>query len=72
MKQTKTLLTVGQQLPTMSVNFREEYLIMKFQKLVLELTKYESLDIIAASPEDPTQPTTDPQLGTDPYEADKW
>ena len=47
---------------------------MKFQKLVLELEKYESLDIIAASPDpaEPTQPTTDPQLGTDPYGNDKW
>ena len=45
---------------------------MKFEKTVLELTKYESLDIIAASPEDPAQPTTDPQLGTDQYGNDKW
>ena len=45
---------------------------MKFQKIALELEKYEALDIIAASIDDPTQPTTDPQLGTDPYEADKW
>ena len=45
---------------------------MKFQKIVLEFEKYEALDIIAASTNDPTQPTTDPQLGTDPYEADKW
>ena len=45
---------------------------MKFEKLSLELTKYESLNIIAASPEDPAQPTTDPQLGTDPYGSDKW
>ena len=45
---------------------------MKFEKLSLELAKYESLDIIAASPNDPTQPTTDPQLGTDPYGNDKW
>ena len=45
---------------------------MKFEKLSLELEKYESLDIIAASPENPEQPTTDPQLGTDPYANDKW
>ena len=47
---------------------------MKFQKIVLELEKYESLDIIAASPEQAgtTEPTTDPQLGTDPYGNDKW
>ena len=47
---------------------------MKFQKIELELTKYESLDIIAASQEaqEPTQaPTTIPQ-GTDPFESDKW
>ena len=43
---------------------------MKFEKIVLELEKYQSLDIIAASTEE--QPTTDPQLGTDPYANDKW
>ena len=45
---------------------------MKFEQIVLELEKYQSLDIIAASTEDPNQPTTDPQLGTDPYANDKW
>ena len=47
---------------------------MKFKKIVLELEKYESLDIIAASPDpvDPTEGTTDPQNGTDPYQNDKW
>lgn len=45
---------------------------MEFEKIVLNLEKCESLDIIAASPEDPTQATTDPQLGTDPYGNDKW
>ena len=45
---------------------------MKFKKVVLESEKYESLDIIAASPEEPTQGATDPQLGTDPYGEDKW
>ena len=45
---------------------------MKFEKIILELEKYETLDIIAASPENPEQPTTDPQLGTDPYGNDKW
>ena len=46
---------------------------MKFEKITLELTKYESLDIIAASPDltDPTTPT-EPTANTDPYEADKW
>lgn len=47
---------------------------MRFEKIVLELEKYQSLDIIAASPdqEGPTEPTTDPQKGTDPYANDKW
>ena len=47
---------------------------MKFEKIALELTKYESLDIIAASQEveNPTEaPTTIPQ-GTDPFQSDKW
>ena len=45
---------------------------MKFEKIVLELEKYESLDIIAASPEDPTEGTTVVTQNTDPFEADKW
>ena len=46
---------------------------MKFQKIVLELTKYESLDIIAASTgEVPTEGTTQPTQNTDPYGEDKW
>lgn len=47
---------------------------MKFERIVLDLEKYESLDIIASSPgqEGPTEPTTDPQLGTDPFQNDKW
>ena len=47
---------------------------MKFEKITLEFTKYESLDIIVASQEvqEPTgAPTTIPQ-GTDPFESDKW
>ena len=45
---------------------------MKFEKIILELEKYESLDIIAASTgEDPTQPT-DPTQNTDPFANDKW
>lgn len=46
---------------------------MKFEKIILEFEKYESLDIIAASPDpaDPTTPT-EPTANTDPYEADKW
>ena len=47
---------------------------MKFEKIVLELEKYESLDIIASSPseEDPTQTPTVPTTKYDPYEEDKW
>jgi len=48
---------------------------MKFEKISLELEKYESLDIIASSPtEDVTEPTVKPTEPTkyDPYENDKW
>ena len=47
---------------------------MKFQKIVLELEKYESLDIIAASTgrEEPTEGTTVATQNTDPYGEDKW
>ena len=47
---------------------------MKFEKIVLELEKYESLDIIAASTggEEPTEGTTIATQNTDPFEADKW
>ena len=47
---------------------------MRFEQIILELEKYQSLDIIAASPdpEGPTEPTTDPLLGTAPYANDKW
>ena len=45
---------------------------MKFEKLVLDLEQYESLDIIAASPNDPTQAPTEPTQNTDPYGEDKW
>ncbi len=44
---------------------------MKFEKIVLELEKYESLDIIAASLGDPTQ-GTEATTKHDPYENDKW
>ena len=47
---------------------------MKYQKLDLELEKYQSVDIISASQEveNPTEaPTTIPQ-GTDPFQSDKW
>ncbi len=45
---------------------------MKFQKIILELEKYESLDIIAASQENPTQAPTEATTKHDPYENDKW
>ena len=47
---------------------------MKFEKIVLELEKYESLDIIASSPseEETTQTPTVPTTKYDPYEEDKW
>ena len=47
---------------------------MKFEKQVLELEKYESLDIIASSPseEETTQTPTQPTTKYDPYEEDKW
>ena len=47
---------------------------MKFEKIVLELEKYESLDIIASSPsvEEPTETPTQPTTKYDPYEEDKW
>ena len=47
---------------------------MKFEKISLELSRYESLDIIASSPEveDPTVAPTEPTTKYDPYENDKW
>ena len=47
---------------------------MKFEKQVLELEKYESLDVIASSPseEETTQTPTQPTTKYDPYEEDKW
>ena len=45
---------------------------MKFEKIVLELKKYETLDIIAASPENPTKPSQEVTTKYDPFEADKW
>ena len=48
---------------------------MKFEKITVELEKYESLDIIATSfEEDVTDPTTpvEPTTKYDPYENDKW
>ena len=45
---------------------------MKFEKIEITLEKYESLDIIASSPEDPTQAPTEATTKHDPYENDKW
>ena len=50
---------------------------MKFEKIYVELEKYESLDIISTSfgeGEDVTDPTTpvEPTTKYDPYENDKW
>ena len=47
---------------------------MKFEKLEITLEKYESLDIIATSPEEEINPTVKPTEPTkyDPYENDKW
>jgi len=47
---------------------------MKFETIKIELEKYESLDIIATSFEDVTDPTTpvEPTTKYDPYENDKW
>ena len=46
---------------------------MKFEKISLELEKYESLDIIATSfeEEDPTEKPVE-TTKYDPYENDKW
>lgn len=45
---------------------------MKFEKIILEVEKYESLDIIATSFEEPTQAPTETIIKHDPYESDKW
>lgn len=47
---------------------------MNFEAIKIELERYESLDIIASSPEDVTDPTVKPEVTTkyDPYENDKW
>ena len=45
---------------------------MKFEKIILEIEKYESLDIIATSFEEPTQAPTEAIIKHDPYENDKW
>ena len=47
---------------------------MKFEKIKIEFERYESLDIIATSFEDVTDPTTpvEPTTKHDPYANDKW
>ena len=46
---------------------------MKFEKLVVEFEKYESLDIIASSLEEETTVSPiEPSIKNDPYENDKW
>ena len=46
---------------------------MKFETIKIEFEKYESLDIIATSFEDVTDPTTPVEpTKHDPYENDKW
>ncbi len=45
---------------------------MKFEKIEITLEKYESLDIIATSFEDPTESPTEPTTKHDPYANDKW
>lgn len=45
---------------------------MKFEKIILEIEKYESLDIIASSFEETTQAPTEAITKYDPYESDKW
>lgn len=45
---------------------------MNFLNAEVEFEKLEAMDIIAASPEIPTEGPTEPTENTDPYEADKW
>ena len=45
---------------------------MKFEAIKIELEKYESLDIIASSLEEPTQAPTEATTQHDPYQNDKW
>ena len=45
---------------------------MKFEKIVLELEKYESLDIIATSQEEPSTGAPEVVTKHDPYGDDKW
>ena len=46
---------------------------MKFERIEVEIEKYESLDIIATSFEEGTTDSpVDPTINNDPYENDKW
>ena len=45
---------------------------MKFETLEIRFEKYEILDIIATSFEEPTQIPTEVTTKHDPYEEDKW
>ena len=45
---------------------------MKFETVKIELEKYEPLDIIASSPEEPTEAPTEATTKHDPYQNDKW
>ena len=46
---------------------------MKFESVKIEFEKYESLDIIASSPEEGTTVSPiEPSKSNDPYENDKW
>ena len=45
---------------------------MKFEKILIKLEKYESLDIIATSQEEPTTGAPEATTKHDPYENDKW
>ena len=45
---------------------------MKFEKAFIKLEKYESLDIIAASQEEPTTGAPEATTKYAPYESDIW
>lgn len=45
---------------------------MRFEKIELDLSKLEVVDIIASSPEEPTQQPTEVTTKHDPYADDKW
>ncbi len=45
---------------------------MNFETIKIEFEKYESLDIIATSFEEPTETPTQATTQHDPYQNDKW